>query len=112
MPASLTQTREPQPDIVATRVAAVSSVITTDFGGNRNNISQDPQRAPTGPFDIFLSTEQLAARLQVSVDTISRWEAIGKIPRPVRSKPAGSGRGRQVVRHDLWCVCRRLFGKE
>ena len=67
---------------------------------------------PNGPYEVLLTTHELAAHLRVSVDTIQRWEEVGRIPPPIRSKPAGSGRGRCIVRHDLWKVCRRLDGSE
>lgn len=67
---------------------------------------------PNGPYEKLLTTDELAAHLRVSPDTISRMEKSGQLPPPLRSKPVGSGRGRCVVRWDLWKVGRRLDGSD
>lgn len=65
---------------------------------------------PFGPYEKILTTEELATHLRVSTDTIQRMEMDGKLPPPIRSAPLGKGRGRCVVRWDLWTVCRHLDG--
>lgn len=65
---------------------------------------------PNGPYETLLTTDELAAHLRVSRDTIERMEKAGQLPKPLRTKPIGSGRGRSVVRWDLWAVGRYLDG--
>lgn len=67
---------------------------------------------PSGPYETLLTTDELAAHLRVSPDTILRMEKAGQLPTPLRNKPLGSGRGRSVVRWDLWKVGRRLDGTD
>jgi excisionase family DNA binding protein len=67
---------------------------------------------PSAPYETLLTTDELAAHLRVSTDTISRMEKAGQLPAALRSKPIGSGRGRSIVRWDLWRVGRHLEGTD
>jgi excisionase family DNA binding protein len=67
---------------------------------------------PSAPYETLLTTEELAAHLRVSTDTIERMEKAGQLPAPLRNKPVGSGRGRSIKRWDLWRVGRRLDGSD
>jgi hypothetical protein len=65
---------------------------------------------PAGPYALMVTPAELARYLNVSVDTLERMEKAGLLPRPLRTKPLGSGRGRSVIRWDLWRVLRHLEG--
>jgi hypothetical protein len=67
---------------------------------------------PNGPYETILTTLELAAHLKVSTDTIERMEKAGQLPAPLRNKPLGSGRGRSVVRWDLYKVGRWMDGSD
>ena len=107
MPVSYTQT---QPATVAAHAADSPNIITGNFSpdGNRN-LPPSPLVA-RGPYEALLTTDELAAHLRISVDTVARMERLRQLPPPLRTKPVGSGRGRCVVRWDLWTVCRYLDG--
>jgi len=60
------------------------------------------KQAPMGPYQVLLSREELAARLDTSPDSIDRWRSRGDIPDPLRA-------GRWM-RYDLWRVLRWLDG--
>ncbi len=67
---------------------------------------------PTGPYETILTTQELAAHLRVSTDTIARMERAGQLPPPMRSKPLGTGKGRSVIRWDLFRVGQYLDGSD
>lgn len=67
---------------------------------------------PNGPYELYVTPDQLAERLHVSVDTVDRMERAGVIPKAIRSRAPGSGRGRCVKRWDMWIVGRHLAGDD
>lgn len=66
---------------------------------------------PTGPYETLLTTDELAAHLRISRDTVEEMEKRGQLPKPLtnKSKP---GRGRCIKRWDLWKVGRFLDGTD
>ena len=62
--------------------------------------------------DELITSATLASKLDISIDTLCRWEKLGKLPPPeVRSRPISSGRGRKTVRWS-WAKVRRYLGGE
>lgn len=66
---------------------------------------------PTGPYEILLTTDELAAHLRVSRDTVEDMEKRGLLPKPLSNKRT-PGRGRCIKRWDLWKVGRHLDGSD
>ena len=66
---------------------------------------------PTGPYETLLTTDELAAHLRVSRDTVEDMEKRGQLPKPLTNKRT-PGPGRCVKRWDLWKVCRFLDGSD
>jgi transposase len=61
----------------------------------------------TGPYQVLLDPDELAAKLGKHRNTIDNWDR-RRVIKGLRNMPRTSGRGRRFLQYDLWQVLEAL----